>query len=252
MLSERKWRPESVIHMLIVLFTSICILKIAAFAMQFLLFDWNPKSRELLGTVLGAITFQGIIIACVAVFLKLQHLSWNDTFGFATRPGKSILYGIAGGLLFVPVAWAVVKAASFVLPFLKLSAESQETVQTFQKTIVEAPTPEMLWQQIAFGISVIILAPIAEEILFRGIIYPTFKQLGLPRLALWGSSILFAVIHNNVLTMTSLFVLALCLVAIYEMTDNLLAPIVMHSIFNTVNFFYLIYEAPINRWLNHA
>jgi membrane protease YdiL (CAAX protease family) len=91
-------------------------------------------------------------------------------------------------------------------------------------------------QLVALGIATIILAPVAEEILFRGVLYPTIKQHGFPRAALWGTSVLFALIHFNVAIFVPLLLLALLLVWLYEKTDNLLAPIAAHATFNAVNF----------------
>ena len=49
-----------------------------------------------------------------------------------------------------------------------------------------------------------LLAPVAEELLFRGILYPAIKQAGFPRLALWGTSLLFAAMHMNLVTFVPL------------------------------------------------
>ena len=70
--------------------------------------------------------------------------------------------------------------------------------------------------------------PLVEEVLFRGILYPSVKQLGYPRLALWGTSLFFGLIHSNLMTFVPLTVLSLLLVWLYERTGNLLAPILTH------------------------
>ena len=85
----------------------------------------------------------------------------------------------------------------------------------------------------------IVLAPVAEEFLFRGLLYPFIKQLGWPRLAWIGVSLLFALIHLNAPTFLPLFVFALVLTWLYERTDCLLAPIVTHSLFNSANLLIL-------------
>ena len=80
------------------------------------------------------------------------------------------------------------------------------------------------------------MAPVAEESLFRGIIYPWIKQTGFPQLALWGSSLLFAAAHLNAVTFLPLLVLALVLAVLYEKTNNLLSCITAHAVFNGLNF----------------
>ena len=242
MLSERKWRPEAVIQMLIVLFTSICLLKVAWFGVDFFTPEMKQGDKQFFETVFSTLSFQGVIIVSVIVFLRSQRLSWAEAFGMSSTNFKVVIFGVLAGILFVPIAWGLMKCSMYLLESLQLNPESQEVVKTFQKSIKEPPHPELLRQQIAFGLSVIVFAPFAEETLFRGIIYPTFKQLGFPQLAMWGSSIVFALLHFNALTGASLLVLALCLIAVYELTDNLIAPLLMHSVFNASNFVFLIYE----------
>ena len=79
----------------------------------------------------------------------------------------------------------------------------------------------------------------AEEFIFRGVLYPFVKQLGWPRLAWFGVSFLFALIHLDAATFVPLFVLALALTWLYEKTDNLLAPITAHGLFNAANLVLL-------------
>jgi membrane protease YdiL (CAAX protease family) len=50
---------------------------------------------------------------------------------------------------------------------------------------------------------------------------------------------LFALIHHNPPIFLSLFVLALVLTWLYEKTDNLLAPITAHALFNAANLILL-------------
>ena len=79
------------------------------------------------------------------------------------------------------------------------------------------------------------LAPVAEEFIFRGVLFPFIKQLGWPKLAWVGVSFLFALIHGAAAIFIPLFVLALALTWLYEKTGNLLASIVVHSLFNSAN-----------------
>jgi hypothetical protein len=73
-------------------------------------------------------------------------------------------------------------------------------------------------------------------------LFPFIKQLGWPKLAWFGTSFLFALIHLNVPTFVPLFVFALALTWLYERTDNLLAPITAHALFNATNLVMLLYQ----------
>ena len=63
-------------------------------------------------------------------------------------------------------------------------------------------------------------------------------------MALWGTSLLFALTHANAMTFVPLTFLAVVLVLLYEATDNLLAPILTHSLFNAANFVFLVNSHP--------
>ena len=93
----------------------------------------------------------------------------------------------------------------------------------------------------ALGIVAVFIAPVAEEMVFRGILYPAIKRAGYRRVALWSTSLIFAAMHMNVPSFVPLLVLAVLMVFIYERTNNLLSCIVAHSFFNATNFvsFYL-------------
>ena len=90
--------------------------------------------------------------------------------------------------------------------------------------------------QVFLAFLAVVVAPVTEELLFRGILYPFIKQRGYPRLALWGTAVLFGALHLNLMTFIPLTFLGLVLAWLYDTTDNLLAPIFAHSLFNTANF----------------
>ena len=87
---------------------------------------------------------------------------------------------------------------------------------------------------------IIIVAPIIEEIVFRGLFYKTLKNFIPFVQATIISSLIFAIIHENILSLTILFLLSLYLTWIYERTNSILYSILTHSIFNFLNLL-LIY-----------
>jgi len=137
--------------------------------------------------------------------------------------------------VFLPLGMALQWLCGLImvhLPHLNLKPEEQEAVQTLEMAATWFP-------RVILGVVTIVLAPAAEEMLFRGILYPAIKQAGFPRLALWGTAVIFAAIHLNLVTFVPLLVLAVALTLLYERTDNLLAPITAHALFNAMNFIIL-------------
>ena len=77
-----------------------------------------------------------------------------------------------------------------------------------------------------------IVAPIAEEVVFRGYLYPAAKRFCGPAGAVLFSSLVFAAAHGNVVALLPLFALAVLLCLIYEFTGSIWASISVHFLFN--------------------
>jgi membrane protease YdiL (CAAX protease family) len=85
-----------------------------------------------------------------------------------------------------------------------------------------------------------VAAPILEEWLFRGFVLPSLQK-ALPRVAaLFLSALLFAIAHLNLADLIPLTLLGMVLGFIYLRSGNLLAPIALHSLWNSGSFLTLL------------
>lgn len=183
--------------------------------------------------LIGILACQGMAVVLVRFFLREHHIGWSESFGFSTDTGRAILVGTVVGLLALPVTWGLELVSSDLLQWLThQQPQEQEAVHILQRT-------EGWENRLVLGLATIIIAPVAEEIFFRGILYPFIKRLGYRRLAWWVTALVFAAVHVNVATFIPLAFLAFVLIWIYEHTGNLLACIVTHSLFNAANFIAL-------------
>ena len=91
-------------------------------------------------------------------------------------------------------------------------------------------------EPLTFFLAAVILAPICEEVLFRGLLYPAFKNKIGRGLAMTVSALLFAGVHLHLQSFPALFVLGIALAYVYERTGTLAAPITFHAIFNGWTF----------------
>lgn len=80
--------------------------------------------------------------------------------------------------------------------------------------------------------SAVLLAPVAEEIIFRGYLYPVAKKFSNVRIGMLFSALVFAVGHGNAPLLLPLFLLGMILAAAYEWTGSLWASISVHLCFN--------------------
>ena len=81
----------------------------------------------------------------------------------------------------------------------------------------------------------LILAPVCEEILFRGFLFGGLRRRVRFRWAAAISAGLFALIHGDPVRMPGLFVSGLVLAAVYERRHTLIAPIATHAVVNLVS-----------------
>jgi membrane protease YdiL (CAAX protease family) len=184
--------------------------------------------------VMATLGFQGATWLLIPIFLRFHQVGWREAFGFrALRWPRTLLLTGSVTIVILVVAWGLQFISGIVLTHLGRPPEEQLAVSLLANA-------KGWWMRIYLGVFAVMLAPVAEEFIFRGLLYPFFKQLGHPRLALVGVSLMFALIHNDAATFVPLFVLALALTWLYEQTDNLLAPIMAHSLFNAANLALLL------------
>jgi len=186
------------------------------------------------------------ILVAVAVWFQANRRVYQspirlaDAFGFNRKnTGRCLLLGLATGLVLVLIARELAWLTSQLIQSLGDQAEPQKLVTLIAE---ESAKQENIGTLIFFVVMAVAVAPVAEEILFRGILYPAVKQLGHPRVAVIGTALLFALFHVNLLTFASLTAVALALIALYEFTDNLLAPITAHAVFNASNLIMLFWQ----------
>lgn len=187
----------------------------------------------ILGMMVAILSFQGAAIPLIWIFTRQHGIALREGFGLGTGVGHAIMLGATAALGFIPVGLGLQYGIAM------LAKELFNIDLTVQDAVTVLRLADSWLDRIALGVFAIVLAPLAEEGLFRGIFYPAIKRLGFPNTALWVTSLVFALIHFNTLSFVPLVVLAIVLVKLYEWTGNLLACIVCHATFNAFNFVML-------------
>ncbi len=198
----------------------------------------TPKSMSPGQMVIALLSLQGAGLLLVFLFLRQQQISWDEAFGFSHFLGRAVLIGVIAACIFTPLGFVLRIMSVEILnhiPHLPIKPDEQQAVQTIRAT-------SALLKRLILVAGTILLAPAAEECFFRGILYPTIKQAGFPKLAFWLTSIAFAAIHQNLPAFIPLMVLAMLLIVLYERTNNLLAPISAHATFNAVQLLMMFIQ----------
>lgn len=92
---------------------------------------------------------------------------------------------------------------------------------------------------------IVIIAPIVEELIFRGVIMAGFSRIYHPVFAIFFSALLFALFHLNPWQFPATFALGLILGWIRIRTGSVLACIAGHAIHNGLVFLSVIYYADL-------
>jgi membrane protease YdiL (CAAX protease family) len=229
MLTEKPWRPDAVI-----LFCGSQLICLCLGALIAGLLDKAGVSAFKLpdgfgAVVIGTLSFQGATWGLLGFFLWQHEVAWRDFFGLRD-PGlpRALVKAILLVAVLLPVLWGLQQLFVGILTHFGRPPEEELAVHLVEAT-------KSLGGRIYMGLFAVVLAPVAEEFIFRGLLFPFIRQLGFPRLAWLGVSALFALIHWDAATFAPLFVLALALTWLYNQTGNLLAPITAHALFNAVN-----------------
>lgn len=234
MLPEKPWRSEAVIRLLLLVSLSYLLGALLATSLAKSGAGQHFGNPKFVTFALVTLVFYLATLFFIRAFFREHNIGWSQALGFfSPSRGRGLVLSILVAVIVLPIAHALTELSTLVLIHFHVQAPEQPTVQTLKSSVS--------WnQRILFGVIAILLAPLVEEILFRGILYPTLKQKGYRRLALWGTSLFFALTHSNVPTFVPLTFLAVILTLLYEETSTLLTPILTHSLFNAANYYWLL------------
>lgn len=104
-----------------------------------------------------------------------------------------------------------------------------ESMQEAVKLLQQAQDPAVV---ALMAVAAVLVAPLAEEVVFRGYLYPAAKRFCGTAGGIVFSSLVFAAAHGNVVALAPLFLLAVLLCLIFEFTGSIWACISVHFLFN--------------------
>ena len=99
------------------------------------------------------------------------------------------------------------------------------------------------YEYILAFLTLVVLAPVAEELLFRGYLYGKLRRWTVIWLAAVITSVVFGVVHGQWNVGLDVFVLSLVMCGLREMTGSIWAGVLLHMIKNGLAF-YLLFINP--------
>ena len=201
---------------------------------------WGTDAVEtMVAEAATVLLLDAVLVGAVVFVIRRKGASWAS-LGFR-RPRPAILARSNG-------PWVGLTGLIIVGYFAAIAAVNFYTLAAEQTGIdILLPDPQLSDDSfdhdlvvITLGLGVVLGAPLAEEIFFRGFFFAGMRRyLNLPLAGLL-SGVVFAAAHGQVGLVIPFALVGLVLAFAYERSGTLLAPIGIHFVFNAVSFIVLI------------
>lgn len=193
----------------------------------------NWINNSILAQFVYVVIAEALTVLAVWQFLKYYKISLK-VIGIKRFKGEDVLYALLGfGIYFISYA-VVLQVVTKLIPSLNVNQQQQ----------IGFNNATSVGQLVLTAISLVILPPIAEEILMRGFLYTSLKK-SIPKIgAALITSVIFATAHLEFgqgapllwVAAIDTFVLSLVLVFVREKTGRLWGPMGVHALKNSVAF----------------
>ncbi len=183
------------------------------------------RAGEVTPTYFALVTLLGLTsLPVVWICARMMRWSVRDV-GFARLRRPSTAFGVGIAVWFVFFVFSAAWAA------LTPSTTEEHVVL---KALKEHP---QIWVQIVFAVGAIVAAPIAEELVYRALLFRSLCRLGLwPAVVLSGT--IFGLVHLSAAPWQNigpLAVLGMGLAVLYHWSGSIIAPIALHGCFNALS-----------------
>ena len=213
-LESRSWKISSIAIIMTIILMFICF--------SFLI----PIKDSITFQMLSFCLF-GLIISTLILWInyKKEKLS----FGLSIENLKCVIWTPLIYLITIILLLFVGLLNQYLLTnFFDIEIKPQDILERFKEL-------ENSFEISIFVVGSAVIAPIYEELLFRGIIFPTLIQKTNFTIALVLSSLIFAVLHFHLSALLPLFVLSIILSITYLYTSTIWASISLHALFNLIS-----------------
>ena len=203
------------------------------------------KSYQELITFASFIIGQGLMVVPLVIYLKFKKLSIINSIRFNTLKHT--------------IVWPIVL---FSLGLIVLSDELDRIIQVYippPEYIVDLNhllKPESLFGGFLLFLAVVILAPLSEEIIFRGFLQQILeKQWKDSTQAVLFTALIFSLIHINPYWFFQIYVLGVFLGFLAWKTNSIIAPLILHGLNNFIALLLSLSEPQNNSfylWKGHV
>lgn len=190
----------------------------------------SANTTVLNATLMAVVYTLSVVIVVGVPWLVKKRRTTRKELGIQELPvWLDLLWAPVGYVVYAFLAVLAIWAATMFLPFVDI-----DQVQDTGFALIG----ERFEYVLAF-IALVIIAPIAEEILFRGYLLQKLRRRAPLWIAILITSLTFAIVHFAWNVGIDVFVLSIVLCILRVVTGNLWASIFLHMLKNGIAYYFL-------------
>ncbi|MCK5451062.1 MAG: CPBP family intramembrane metalloprotease [Candidatus Omnitrophica bacterium] len=187
---------------------------------------WPLLYNENFRMVFNTASMNIIVIGVIMYFVVSKYGQSIKEIGLSpANIAGNIFYAVIGYIAIIPIIVLIMTATFFTVKWIGYKPPVQPIVRLF----AEEKIVSVLWMSTIFAA---IFGPVAEEIFFRGFMYPAVKKKMGIFLGIMITSFLFALLHAHIVGFLPIMVLGVLLVYLYEKTGSIVPSIIVHIMHN--------------------
>lgn len=198
----------------------------------YLIFEFLKIDRSIYK---GTFNFCSCVLIFTVMFVISKLLSIKNEPLVKTsklKPGQvGAILIIAMGMLGFVTLYIIVadKIATYIKSLQQVMDDYRDSVDRFS----DAPQVIVpVWDTVLYVFNLCFIVPLAEEMTFRAVIYGRLRRAFKPWSAVIISALIFGSLHGISVHIGYAIVCGILIAACYYLTDSIVAPVILHMIFN--------------------
>ena len=219
------WSMADVMRIILLLLTVVAMWPLVRIAAE----AWGVRmaSDAHAWSVVSMLIVDVFAILTIAAFASSLPKSLRGSFGFsARRAARGIPRSLVGYAGIFPWIFGLLWAIATVCQWFGI----RPPVEPVQELLFFEPRAWVVGLTVFLAC---VVGPIAEELVFRGVIFSAVRKRTGRWIAMLVSGALFSGLHTNAIGFVPILLLGVFLAFLYEFTGTLLAPMAVHILHNT-------------------
>lgn len=188
-------------------------------------------NQSVFSTAIAVVVY--ILAIIIIIGMPKWVLKWNTTkaeLGIAKRPKwMDLVWWFCAIFGYLVLTVGITALAMYLFP----SADYKQKQEIGFQTLTHS------WEYILAFASLVVIAPVAEELIFRGYLFGKLKKYAAVWVSILCSAALFAVAHGQWNVALDTFALGIVLASLRVVTGSIWVSIALHALKNALAFYFL-------------